>query len=74
MGSIRARVRDPCLAQHLEVVRQRRLRDRCLDGAARLLAVVGQLSHDLEPNRVAQRMQHVGERDLLDVRVMQATH
>src|SRR5438045_3984452 len=41
LGPVRSRMGDPRLAEHLEVVRERRLRDRRLDRAAVALLAVG---------------------------------
>ncbi len=56
------------------MVREGRFRDGCLDRAARLLLALGERTDYLEPDGVAQRMQHVGQADLFDVWMMQASH
>ena len=56
---------DAGLAEHLEVVRKRGLGDGGLHRAASLLLAVGKRPHDLEPYRVAQGVEHLGEVELL---------
>src|SRR3954468_15655746 len=73
MGAVHPRMGHPRLAQHLEMVRQRALGHRCLNRAARLLPL-RQRSDDLQPDRVAQCVQHVRECDLVDARVVEGPH
>src|SRR3712207_7723538 len=54
-------MRDSRLAQDLEVVRQRGLRDRRRQRAARLLRVLGERPDDLEAYRVAEGVEDVRE-------------
>ncbi len=54
-----------CLAQHVEVVGERRVRDRRVERAAALLATrPRQLGHHHAPDRVRQRVQDLLQRDL----------
>src|SRR3989440_12487800 len=55
-------------------MREGRLRDLRLDRAARPLLQVGERPDDLQSNGVAQRVEHVGQIDLLQTRVMQRPH
>ena len=52
------------LAQHLEVVRERRLREAELEHSAGGLVAVGEPPHDLQPGRVAQGVEDGGELEL----------
>ena len=56
------RLDEPGVAQHLEVVRERRASDaEVRERAAGAGSVGGQLAHDREPHRVAERMQDRSE-------------
>ena len=60
----------PAVVQRLEVVARGRLRDRDLDLAALQLArsrAAGELAHDLEPDRIRERLQHGQHVDLVEV-------
>src|SRR4051795_3453189 len=74
VGAIYSCVRDPRLPQHLEVVREGRLRHRGLHCAARLLLAVCERTNDLEPNRVAQRMLNVRKGYLVYARMVKVAH
>jgi hypothetical protein len=57
---------DTGIAEHAEVVRQRRLAHGHLEAsAAPLVARRPQLRRDAEPNRVAERVHHGGELELV---------
>ena len=60
-----ARVRQPRLAQHLEVMRAGGLGDPELERAARALAARGQLTYDRDAHRIAERGHHGRQRHLV---------
>ena len=65
-GALLALLDDARLAQDLEVMRAGRLRDRDVEAAARLLAPASARWRDhLQPHRVAERVQHGRELDLV---------
>jgi hypothetical protein len=70
LGAIRPRLGEAGLTQDLQVMRQRRLGDGHIEVAATSLAVQSQAAHDVESDRVAQGMQHLGQLDGVDLRVM----
>src|SRR4051794_868231 len=74
MRAVHSGMGHPRLPQHLEVVREGRLRHRRLHGAAGLLLAVRQRTHDLEPNRIAQRVQNVRKGYLVYARMMKVAH
>ena len=74
MGPVRARVRDPCLAQNLEVMRQRRLRHRRAQRPARALARAGEVVDDLESYGIAERVEHVGQSQVVESGVVYRSH
>jgi len=45
-----------------------------MQGATRDFAPIGERAHDLEPNRVAQRMEEVGEAHVLESWVIEVPH
>ena len=61
-------------AQDAEVVGEGCLREAELEGAACALVALGQLSHDLEARRVAQRVEYGWELQLLAGGVMWLSH
>src|SRR5262249_54169284 len=60
-----ARVRQPRLAQHLEVMRARGLRETQLERPARALALRGERAHDRDARGVAQGGHHGRQRQVL---------
>ncbi len=62
----------PGLAQHPEVMRAGRLRDREIEALARPWRPGGQAGDDPQSHRIAQSVQHGGQLDLLDARVRRA--
>ena len=68
-----ARERDPCLAQHAEVVRARRGRDAEVERSALRLACRGKRAHDHDAHRIAQCVHDGGERQLVSAWVGEAS-
>src|SRR3954453_16493500 len=74
VGPVNPRMGHSSLAQHLEVVAQCALRHRSLHGATRLLLPFRQRTDDLQPNGITESVKHVGQRDLVDTRVVKRPH
>ena len=62
------------LAQDLEVMGHRALREMAVQGAAGHLAARRQHPHDFKPNRVAQCVEDVGEINVFESRVVEVPH
>src|ERR1700722_16299426 len=69
-----AGVGEPSVAQHTQMVRDSRLGDGYLEPAAGQLAMGAEQSYDLEPDRITERMQDVGEMQLLEVGMRDYAH
>src|SRR5438105_11282229 len=67
-------MRDSCLPEHLEMMRESRLRHLGLDRAARPFLHVPQEPDHLEPHGVAERVEYLRKVQLLDPWVMECSH
>ena len=62
------------IAQHTKVVRHAGLRSSAIQGGTRGLAAQRQLAHDAQPDGIAQRVQHLAQRDVFDGRMVDRPH